>query len=194
MRALCEMNRIHFLILTIALTIINQDIAMSQESRTEKIDTPDGQIDTTVKTVDPTPQKITIASAEVVQAFDSYASKGRKFVTTFVPEVEKLTLKDFDLAFKLWQHQSKSNYTEQQVIEILGAYLGSKLIKDYEMEWVLVEDEYGTDYAVRGIKFEVMSFPFSSVLKRIENNENDFMFGVYHTVGSSLKSGNYKAR
>jgi hypothetical protein len=62
------------------------------------------------------------------------------------------------------------------------------------MEWVTVSDEYGTNYAVRGKSAEVMAFPFSSVLKRIENNEHDFMYGVYYAVKGALESGDYKSR
>ena len=43
----------------------------------------------------------------------------------------------------------------------------------------MVTDQDGTDYAVRAKKFEVMSFPFSSVEKRVERNQYDFMVGIY---------------
>jgi hypothetical protein len=62
------------------------------------------------------------------------------------------------------------------------------------MEWVVVTDEYGTDYAVRSKQSEVMAFPFSSVAKRIERDQYDFMVGVYHSVRTILESGEYKPR
>ncbi len=185
------MNR--FVVFIIAFTIVGPSIVMSDKTREEKIETPDGEITTNVKTVDPIPQEIIIANVEDVQAFNSFALQGTNFVATFLPEITDPTLKDFDKAFQLWQ-QNKNYFTDQQVVEILGAYLGNKLIEDFEMEWVLVNDEYGTDYAVRGKRYEVMSFPFSSVLKRIDNNQYDFMFGVYHSVRSTLESGEYKTR
>ena len=77
---------------------------------------------------------------------------------------------------------------------MLGAYLGNNLVEELEMEWVVVTDKYGTDYAVRGKKYEVLSFPFSSVMKRIENNQYDFMAGVYYVVQVMIASGDYKVR
>ena len=62
------------------------------------------------------------------------------------------------------------------------------------MEWVTVEDQYGTDYAVRSRKMEVLSFPFSSVSKRVENSQCDFMVAVYHTVDHTLKNGDHMPR
>lgn len=148
----------------------------------------------TTTTAEPTPQEINLASSKDVKAFDAYASQGVHFVATYLPTVKSPSLKDFDEAFRLWQSEGKRRFTEQQVIEIFGAYLGNKLIADFQMEWVIVKDEYGTDFAVRSKKYEVMSFPFSSVTKRIENKQHDFMFGVYHTVRSSIESDDYKTR
>ena len=167
---------------------------MSSEIRTKTINTPDGSITTTTTTVEPAPQEIDLASSKDVKAFDAYASQGVRFVATYLPKVKNPSLKDFDEAFHLWRSEGKRRFTEQQVIEILGAYLGKKLIADFQMEWVVVKDEYGTDFAVRGKKYEVMSFPFSSVAKRIENKQHDFMSGVYYAVRSSIESGDYKTR
>jgi len=44
------------------------------------------------------------------------------------------------------------------------------------------------------MKSEVMSFPFSSVIKRIESNQYDFMEGVYRVVGQAIASGEAKPR
>lgn len=148
----------------------------------------------TTTMAEPTPQEINLASSKDVKAFDAYASQGVHFVAIYLPTVKNPSLKDFDEAFRLWQSEDKRRFTEQQVIEIFGAYLGNKLITDFQMEWVVVKDEYGTDFAVRSKKYEVMSFPFSSVTKRIENKQHDFMFGFYHAVRSSIESGDYKTR
>ena len=164
------------------------------EPRNKTISTPEGPVATTTTTVDPTPQQIKQASAEDVAVFAAYAEQAPEFVKTYVPAAAAPTLKDCDEAFRLWQLQAKSSYTRQHVVEILGAYLGARLISDFQMDWVVVTDEYGTDYAVRSKRYEVMAFPFSSVVKRIERNQYDFMVGVYYSVKSSLESGDYKER
>jgi hypothetical protein len=40
----------------------------------------------------------------------------------------------------------------------------------------------------------VMSFPFSSVAKRIQSKQFDFMNGVYYAVKHAIERGNFKAR
>ena len=165
---------------------------MSDELQTRIIETPYGEIITTTTTIQPVPQEIKLANDNDMQAFDAYASQGVLFVKSYLPHVTNPSLKDYDEAFRLWQIEKERRYTEQQIIEILGACLGNKLITDFQMEWVVVTDEYGTDFAVRGKRFEIISFPFSSVVKRIENNQYDFMVGVYHTVRASIERGDFK--
>ena len=72
---------------------------------------------------------------------------------------------------------------------MLGAALGEKMVADLDMEWVVVSDQFGTDYGVRSRKSEVMAFPFSSVQKRVGRNEYDFLIGIYHSVQSLIESG-----
>ena len=167
---------------------------MSASSETKTLQTPNGPVTATMETVEPTPQKTVIASSRQLLTIDALASQATGFVAAYRPGVSSPSLKDFDEAFRLWQKEKRRRYTEQQVVQMLGAYLGNQLVADFQMEWVMVTDQYGTDYAVRSKKYEVMSFPFSSVVKRIENNQYEFMVGVYHTVQDTIASGNYKTR
>ena len=57
-----------------------------------------------------------------------------------------------------------------------------------------MSDEYGTDYAVRGKSVEVMAFPFSTVMKRVEDREYDFLYPVYHSIKQGLESDEYMKR
>ncbi len=77
---------------------------------------------------------------------------------------------------------------------MLGAYLGNQFITEFQMEWVVVTDQFGTDYAVRAKKYEVMSFPFSSVEKRVDNNQYDFMVGIYYILKHNIENGDYRPR
>lgn len=158
------------------------------------IQTPDGPINVTRRTVEPVPQKVELVGVKQRLAFDALSSQAGAFVLAYVPAATSPTLKDFDEAFRRWQKETKPRYTQQQVVEVLGAYLGNRLIADFQMEWVEVTDQHGTDYAVRGKEVEVMSFPFSSVAKRIRADQYDFMAGVYYTVQDAIASGRYKKR
>jgi Domain of unknown function (DUF3806) len=167
--------------------------AMAQSKKTETFETASGSVTTTTETVESVPQTISVADKKEIAEIDELAAKAKMFVATFLPGTTTPTLKECDEAFYRW-HRAKGRYTDKQVTAMLGAYLGKKLISDFQMEWVVVKDQYGTDYAVRAKKYEVMSFPFSSVSKRVENNQPDVMVAVYEIVKHTIARGDYKAR
>lgn len=165
--------------------------AMANDSDKLEIETPEGSVTATRTTVDPVPQEIQPVSDEVRKTFRANSERGPAFTTYYAPESSESGLKLFDVAFSAWQLAASQAHSDQQVVEILGAILGNKLVDDFDMEWVVVNDEYGTVFAVRGKKIDVMAFPFSTVLKRITNNEHEFMYGVYYTVRNRIESGEY---
>jgi ABC-type Fe3+-hydroxamate transport system substrate-binding protein len=183
----------HFVAIAVLLASASS-IAMSQSSKTTTIETPTGTVTATTQTVEPTPQRIIVASSKEVLAMDALALRAKGFLATYLPSVSNPSLTDFDNAFLVWQGERNRRYTEPQVVEMLGAYLGNQLIAEFQMEWVVVTDQNGTDYAVRAKKYEVMAFPFSSVAKRIERDQYEFMVGIYHVIKHSIASGDYKAR
>jgi hypothetical protein len=167
---------------------------MSEQPKIEQIGTPAGPITTTTHVVPATPQSVVLASKIEIQKLNELARQAKRFAISYIPEAINPSLKDLDNAFHAWQIEKDRQFTEQQVIEILGAYAGCQLVENLNMEWVIVTDEYGTDFAVRDKKYEVMSFPFSSVAKRIQDKQFDFMNGVYHAVKNAIESGAYKRR
>jgi hypothetical protein len=178
----------------VALQLVLSSTVMADMPKTITIQTPDGPVTAKTKIVEPIPQKIETVSAKQRIAIDAAAAKAKRFVADYLPAVSNPSLTDFDEAFSLWQAEARPRYTEQQVIDILGAYLGNRLAADFQMEWILVTDQDGTDYAVRGKKFEVISFPFASVEKRIESKQHEFMAGVYYAVKDAIEKGDYKTR
>ncbi len=158
------------------------------------INTPDGQVTAHRAMVQPTPQTITVVVGDELAWLQSLGKDGPRFVAHYVPGAVEPTLKDYDHAFRAWQSDRSPSFDDQQVIQIVGAYLGNKLVAELEMEWVTVSDEYGTDYAVRSHKVEVMSFPFSTVRRRIEDEEYDFVHGVYYTTKEMLTNREAKVR
>jgi hypothetical protein len=167
---------------------------MNDEPREIRINTPEGEVVSHVGKMEPTPQAVTIVEGDGLLYLQSLGDDSPVFVSYYVPDVKEPGLKDYDAAFRAWQLDESPPFSDQQVIELIGGYLGNKLTTDLDMEWVTVTDEFGTDYAVRSKKAEVMSFPFSSVQKRIENHQYDFVHGVYHTIKERLGSGEYKTR
>lgn len=160
--------------------------AKSQESKT--ITTPAGTVSVISTVVAPVPQKIVLLAADKLRKIHELDDAAINFLAAYRPDTTP-SLKTYDEAFRLWQRDESRRFSIDDVVERLGAYLGNRLAKDFDMEWVEVTDEYGTDLAVRARTFEVMSFPLSSVAKRIQNNEYDFMVGVYYAVEDAIASG-----
>jgi hypothetical protein len=157
-----------------------------QESR--KISTPNGKVSVTSKNVAPVPQEIVPLTAEKLRQIVEHESAAIQFLSAYNHGAAP-SLQAYDEAFRLWQRAHASQFSADDVVERLGAYLGNRLVKDFDMEWVQVTDEYGVDLAVRARKWEVISFPFSSVAKRIQNEQYDFMVGVYYAVQDAIASG-----
>lgn len=181
-------------LLTTLLSFLMLVSANAADNGKHTFETPDGLVTATKKTVPPAPQKISAVGSKELTAFDQASTKALKFVTDYLPGAASPKLADFDKAFYLWQKERNRRYSEQQVIEMIGAYLGNQLVNDFHMEWVVVSDQYGTDYAVRATQKEVMSFPFAAVEKRIQRKEHDFVVGVYQTVKHTLAEYEIKAR
>lgn len=158
------------------------------------VQTPDGPITAKTATVDPHPQEIVRVSSEDRERFRRLADSAPAFLATYAGDVSEPTLKDYDRAFAVWQGSESPKHSEEEVIWILGALLGEKLVSNLEMEWVVVADEYGRDFAVRHVRSEVMAFPFSSVKKRVDDKKHDFLFMIFYTVKDRLDSGEYDVR
>lgn len=61
--------------------------------------------------------------------------------------------------------------SETVKLQCLGITLGDALAQELGLEWVMVEDEYGRDPAVRKPGTTVMAFPLTMISKRIDRGE-----------------------
>jgi hypothetical protein len=156
------------------------------------IQTPDGAVTADQTQVENYPQQIKKLTADEVAPLLAHAARANEFLAAYAPTQSEPDLKDFDVAFRNWQTSQSPAHSQDEVVQILGAYLGKKCVETLPMEWVSVTDEYGTDYAVRGTTQELMAFPFSTVQKRIDDKEHDFIHGVYHTIKHQMESGEMK--
>jgi hypothetical protein len=167
---------------------------MADTPKSETFDTPSGPVTAKTQTVEPVPQEVVAASPEEIAHFEQLALLGWEFVAVYLGHEARLSLESLDEAFRTWQLEPSLKYSADQVIQVLGAYLGQRLSADLNMEWVKVTDEYGTDYAVQSRQWEVLSFPFAAVGKRIQDSQCDFLVPVYHTVAHALKNGDHMPR
>ena len=167
---------------------------ISSQPKPIQVNTPDGTIVADESTVDPMPQMIQVITGSELARLQKLGSDAPDFLAKYLPNTPTANLKDYDSAFRAWQLSTSRQHTDAEVVQILGGYLGNKCVADLDMEWVKVTDEYGTDYAIRSKTVESMAFPFSTVMKRVEDNEYDFLYGVYHSIKDSIsKSRNRQA-
>lgn len=165
---------------------------MAQESY--EVETPDGVVNATKTTIDEFPQEVTDVEESVLEAIGANVSLGPAFVQEFVAGVSDPNLKDYDEAFMRWQDAATKGETDianGTVIDLFGSILGNALVSDLDMKWVKVVDQYGTEYAVKGKSTEVFAYPFSTVGKRVDRGEHDFMYNVYHAIRQAMDSGEY---
>jgi hypothetical protein len=160
----------------------------SSDEVTRNISTPTGDITLKTKSLDPVPQQIVPVDALELARIQALDDAAPNFLAAFKPGAQP-SLKSYDEAFAAWQRDPGLRFTEDAVVGHLGACLGNRLAADFDMEWVVVSDEYGTDLAVRSRRYDLLSFPFSSVAKRIENRQFDFMEGVYYAVQDTIARG-----
>jgi len=188
-------------LVSLALLIVGcerpQDQSMSApESEPEElmIETDEGMVVGHTTEVEDFPQKVVPVNAAESRQIAEWAAEAEAFLSAYETPQSKNELKRYDEAFKAWQDSATKNHSDQDVISTLGAYIGQRMVQDFDMEWVMVTDQYGQDYAVRHKTSELMSFPFSSVMKRIEDKEHEFIHGVYHVLKHEVENGKWKQR
>jgi hypothetical protein len=162
-------------------------VSKAEQQQKKEISTPSGIFSLTSQEVAPVPQQVVRVDAQKLKQIRELDFLSAQFVTAYRPGASR-SLKSYDEAFRAWQLDKARQFSEDAVTERLGAHLGNKLAADFDMEWVVVTDEFGTDLAVQSRKYEVISFPFSSVAKRIQDNHYDFMEGVYFAVKDVIAS------
>ena len=158
------------------------------------IETADGTVVGHTTEVEHFPQKVVAVNPAESRQFAEWATEAEAFLSAYGTLQSENELKRYDEAFKAWQDSATKEHSDQDVINALGAYLGQRMVQDFDMEWVMVTDQHGQDYAVRHKSSELMSFPFSSVMKRIEDKEHDFIHGVYHVLKHEAENGKWKQR
>ena len=159
-----------------------------KEPKEITIETPAGNVKCTTENVKNFIQQVKPLTPEDMAEINAFATRGPEFVAAQFPNLENPGLVDYDKAFCQWQRAVIKGHSPDEVIQILGAVLGNAMVAEYDMEWVVITDEYGTDFAVRGTgEAEVVSFPFSSVYKRIADNKYDFMNGIFYSVKQAFE-------
>jgi hypothetical protein len=84
-------------------------------------------------------------------------------------DIDNFTPASLDKIIDKWNEDSlQFHCTKEHFVNCIGAAFGDYLVRTYNMEWQIVTDEYGADYATNIEKIKLKNFPLNSVLKAIE--------------------------
>ena len=87
--------------------------------------------------------------------------------------------------------------SETVKLQCLGITLGDALVQELGLEWVMVEDEYGRDPAIRKPGTTVLAFPLTMISKRVERGEavvvRDLFDGVVEHVRRMASDREYQS-
>ena len=99
-----------------------------------------------------------------------------------------------DGAYQAWTESREKEPTRDEVISLMGAYLGNHLVSDHDMEWVMIRDQYGEERGVRHRSLQILVFPFDTIIKRIGTNEFGFIEAVCNTVADAIEKAGVAKR
>jgi hypothetical protein len=88
----------------------------------------------------------------------------------------KLELLDIIIKSKWIQKDEKNK------LQCLGITFGDALAQGLNFTWIEVEDEYGTDPALKFADTSLILFPLTMISKRIENGDTIDIFELYQKI------------
>lgn len=140
-------------------------------TKTHKIASYEGhEVPITEECVEPDQQKITPFGPSE----NAWLEENRQFAAALGVKYGgggELVPEELDVIFSRWTYEDQDKEPGDSVANALGAAFGDYLVDQHGFCWVVVTDQYGTDYAVKHQIAETMAFPSSSVMKRIERDE-----------------------
>jgi hypothetical protein len=83
----------------------------------------------------------------------------------------------------------KSNWIqkdEKYKLQCLGVTFGDALVQGLNFNWIEIEDDSGTDPALKLGDTSIILFPLTMISKRIENDENIDVFELFEKIKLSV--------
>lgn len=71
-------------------------------------------------------------------------------------------------------------------LQCLGIVLGDALVQELGMEWVMAEDEYGRDPAIRAPGTSIIVYPLTMISKRVEGGEQVDVFALFNGIAAQI--------
>jgi len=123
---------------------------------------------------------------------DDLLDRARRLVVDGGDEVrdgDLPTLAQLDRWIGPWTAQPiETRVHANDVVNAFGAVLGAHLCRLLGLQWLLVRDEHGTDFAVHGDPGDILIFPIDATAKRVERRETGFFEAFVDHVGREVRS------
>lgn len=71
-------------------------------------------------------------------------------------------------------------------LQSMGIVLGDVFVQDMGFHWVMVEDEYGRDPAIKYEETSIIVFPLTMISKRVEQGEEVDVFELYNGAAARI--------
>ncbi len=94
--------------------------------------------------------------------------------------LKTFTGETLDNLIDLWNDDpTQFDCTKSDFINFIGSAFGHFLNKMIGSKWILLADQYGTDYSCQIDEISLRAFPFNSVLKAIEQKRENSLDTIY---------------
>jgi hypothetical protein len=77
--------------------------------------------------------------------------------------------------------------TQTYELQCMGVVLGDALVQEMGMEWIMVEDDVGSDPAVRMPGTSIIIFPLTMISKRVERGEAVDVFDLFNATAAQIE-------
>ena len=105
-----------------------------------------------------------------------------------VSDGELPTPSQLDRCFQAWVAEPiETRVHANDVVNAFGAVLGAHLCAPLGLHWILVSDEYGTEFAVNGDPGDILLFPINATAKRLDRGETSFFEEFIDGVVSQVR-------
>lgn len=150
------------------------------------LESEDRRVEAVRRTVEPTPQSIRPFGPDEEEWLETYLRVARALAVKY-GSGGALDPEELDRVFSRWLAEDEEKEPNGEVANVLGAAFGSYLVEKHGFRWMLLADEYGTEYVVRHRLGELTAFPRASVEKRIESRQPEFFQNVSLIILEELK-------
>ena len=153
-----------------------------------EIQTPTGLIQVTTTQVEPSPQEIRSFGSEQSSWLVDQLTLAKSLVDRFSGAEfdDPLDPRALDRAFTHWLLAKPASPTGDDMANALGAAFGQFCVRELKMEWVVVNDDYGTTYAIRHESSGGMAYPVNSVRKRVQSGATNFFEPIFKGIEETI--------